>query len=651
VAQAVKQIAHENQVAAQTSQVQIPPVPPENNPEAGQLVSVIRSDPQQAAPVLQTAAEQNPSDANLWALASTAKLLAGDKAGSQAAARRALAVDPKNTLAQLVLGHPDQLAAAENRIASLKSPFDTATPQEGTDGAVHVQYDPAARAAADKALASMAAGTTPSATYQDKAQALLQSAVEKLSVGDIHGALFDVSRSLLVDPANSRARVLRAHVSNLPQNHNYEAAIKDSKEALALDPKLAAALFEKGYAELQLGQSAQALSDIEQGLALDPQNGMGHLYHAMALEKSGLIAKAIEEYNQAARLDPALKPLVADALAQLTNSSANMPRGRLPSSIPMKDVLWALLALTAFALIFEGGKRIFYKDWKTSVAAQPDAQLPATAKGTLQPGTMLDGSIRIERELARGGIGIVYQATDVKLKRTVAVKHLSRQAYESGEVREKFLKEAQLAAKLQHPNLAQIFSVVGDAEFYLVFEFVEGETLHDRLVRKIKLPLAEVKQVLREVGEAVDYAHSKNVIHRDLKPANVMFTAKGGYKVMDFGIAHEARRMDDVTMTQAWGTPPYMAPEQEMGAVRKESDLYALGVMLYELLAGQRPFQGAGMLEKKLHGEFPPVDHDAPAALHAFFVKALHPDAAKRFSSAKEMSRALEAIEQTPVRS
>jgi serine/threonine-protein kinase len=217
-------------------------------------------------------------------------------------------------------------------------------------------------------------------------------------------------------------------------------------------------------------------------------------------------------------------------------------------------------------------------------------------------------------------------------------------------VRDRFLKEAQLAAKLRHPNLAQIYSVVGSGELYLVFEFVDGESLHQRLVRERRLKLDDLKKLVDEIALAVDYAHSQGIIHRDLKPANVMVTRSGQAKVMDFGIAKETRSAE-LTQTQAWGTPPYMAPEQEMGTVCKESDLYALGVMIYELAAGERPFQGAYSLDKKLKAEYRPIHNvnpDAPGELHQFFKKALAPDPKERFRTAAELARALRAISPTP---
>jgi serine/threonine protein kinase len=132
-----------------------------------------------------------------------------------------------------------------------------------------------------------------------------------------------------------------------------------------------------------------------------------------------------------------------------------------------------------------------------------------------------------------------------------------------------------------------------------------------------------------------------------------MIAADGRVKVLDFGIAHETQRAAGATMTQAWGTPPYMAPEQETGSVCRESDVYSLGVMAYELIAGQRPFTGNYLLTMKLEKKFRPIHELAPHAppeLKAFFERALEPDPEKRFKTASELARALAAIEPTPVR-
>jgi len=620
--------------------------------------------------------ERHPEDANGLAARSRILQLSGDPAGAEADAKKALILDPANKLARTVYRSVEaQAQAAAKARGVMTGGFeergdagngadagDPGFTEKGREAAVAAgggsfkPRSPAERKAALAAMAVAAAGIGPGVTPASQAQALIKSSVEKLALGDFNGALFELSRALLLEPTNVRARVLRAHISNLPKNKNYEAAIRDADEALKLEPGSAAAMFEKGYALLQLGRVDDALRVIEDGLRLDPRNAMGRFYHGMALEKAGLIAKAIEEYRQAAALDPALRPLVEDALNKLAlPNGVKKEGGRVPRSVPVKRLLFVLLALTAAALLLEGGKRVFYQDMKTSadaIAAKSPAA-PAPSISTLTPGDVLAGNFRIEQELARGGLGIVYRATDVKLKRFVAIKRLNREAYASGEMRERFLKEAQLAARLRHPNLAEIFSIVGEDELCLVFELVEGETVHDRLVRQGKLSVRETADIIRDTAAAIDYAHSQKVIHRDLKPANLMIGRDGRTKVLDFGIAHETRSMTGATQTQAWGTPPYMAPEQETGSVCRESDVYALGVVAYELIAGARPYAGNYLLTMKIEKKYRPIHElvpGAPGELKAFFDKALEPDPEKRFRTAGELARALGAIEPTPVR-
>ena len=209
-------------------------------------------------------------------------------------------------------------------------------------------------------------------------------------------------------------------------------------------------------------------------------------------------------------------------------------------------------------------------------------------------------------------------------------------------------------AQLKHPNLAQIYNVIDEGQPLLVFEYVEGQTLDKLLSVELALPAWRVRRIVEETAAALQCAHGREIIHRDLKPSNVMMGADGAIKVMDFGIAHQARAATQLTRTSASGTPPYMAPEQGMGSVSKASDLYALAVMAYELLAGVRPFEGPDFLEQKLRMRYYPMTQRNaafPKALDEFFARAFEPDPTKRFADAGEFAAAFgQALEATPRR-
>jgi serine/threonine protein kinase len=277
-----------------------------------------------------------------------------------------------------------------------------------------------------------------------------------------------------------------------------------------------------------------------------------------------------------------------------------------------------------------------------------DLGMPAMAE--LPLGSLVAGNYRVIKELGRGGMGVVYEGLDEALQRRVAIKRLLQDASTTREDLDRFLREARLVAQLKHPNLAQIYNVIGDGQPLLVFEYVDGQTLDKLLSVNRTLPAGRVRRIVEETASALGAAHARDIIHRDLKPSNVMMGAEGSIKVMDFGIAHQARSAAKLTMTSASGTPPYMSPEQGMGSVSKASDLYALAVMAYELLAGVRPFEGPDFLEQKLQKRYCPItERNAafPGALDEFFARALEPDPTKRFTDAgvfaEEFGRALEA--------
>ena len=261
-------------------------------------------------------------------------------------------------------------------------------------------------------------------------------------------------------------------------------------------------------------------------------------------------------------------------------------------------------------------------------------------------GSVVGGNYRLEREIGRGGMGLVFEATDIALRRKVAVKQLRPELRQSPKDLEMFLAEARLVAALRHPHIVEIYAIVTEgSDLHLVFELVTGQPLHLALQRVGRLKLDTAAALIKQVGSALDFAHANRVIHRDLKPANVMLTPQGSAKVMDFGLAHQASMtVAKLTHAESWGTPPYMAPEQELGTVSRESDLYALGVMLYESVTGNIPFPGPNFLAQKREMRFAPPSQVAPglpAGLDDVVRRALEADPARRFHSAAEMVEAL----------
>ncbi len=202
----------------------------------------------------------------------------------------------------------------------------------------------------------------------------------------------------------------------------------------------------------------------------------------------------------------------------------------------------------------------------------------------------------LERELGAGGMAIVFLARDVKHDRQVAVK-VFRPELASSLGSERFLREIQIAAKLAHPHILPLYDSGEAGGFlYYVMPLVEGESLGDRMEREQMLPIDDALQIAREVADALNYAHARGLVHRDIKPDNIMLT--GGHAVvMDFGIARavSASGGDKLTQTgMAMGSPLYMSPEQGMAVeeIDGRSDIYALGCVLYEMLAGTPPFTG-----------------------------------------------------------
>jgi serine/threonine protein kinase len=269
----------------------------------------------------------------------------------------------------------------------------------------------------------------------------------------------------------------------------------------------------------------------------------------------------------------------------------------------------------------------------------------------MKPGTVVAGKYRIVEEIGQGGMGIVYKAEDLKLKRTVALKFLPVHLINSPELRERFLIEAQAAAALSHPNICVIYEVGESGEHpYIAMEFVEGKTLREKL-KNGPLPAAEATTLTSQVAAGLAEAHSKGIIHRDIKSANIMVTAKGQAKVMDFGLA-KLQGGSSLTRSQTTlGTVAYMSPEQARGGeLDRRTDIWSLGVVLYETLAGKLPFRGdhdQAVIYSILHHEPEPLKKDrpdTPPGLEQIVYQALAKKPADRYQTMEEFREDLEAV-------
>jgi serine/threonine-protein kinase len=260
------------------------------------------------------------------------------------------------------------------------------------------------------------------------------------------------------------------------------------------------------------------------------------------------------------------------------------------------------------------------------------------------------GRYEILAELGRGAMGVVYKARDPKINRVVAVKTVSLEGQppeEECEYRERFFREAEAAGRLSHPGIVTIFDVGEEPETrapYIVMEFVAGQSLDKLLARDDhKLPLETALQLTLELAEALDCAHGQGVVHRDLKPANILITDDGHAKIADFGVA-KLNLANHTLAGRTLGTPAYMSPEQLNGeTVDGRSDLFSLGVVLYTVLTGYRPFQGNSAMTvsfKVVNREPVPatvLDTDLPAGLDYIIARAMAKDPAQRYQRGMEM--------------
>ena len=260
------------------------------------------------------------------------------------------------------------------------------------------------------------------------------------------------------------------------------------------------------------------------------------------------------------------------------------------------------------------------------------------------------GNFKIINKIGEGGMGDVYKGMDTMLEREVAIKSLKPELTSRDDIVTRFKTEAIALARLNHPNIATLYSFFRhDDQFFMVMEFVKGDTLAEYIKRRGTISLHDSIAIVRQALDGLEHAHASGIIHKDIKPANMMLTTTNVIKLMDFGIA---RILEKARLTQTGyliGTLKYMSPEQVRGIdVTAQTDIYALGVVLYELITRRVPFESDSdyeLIKAKVEEKTPPprtFNPKVPKALESVILKALEKDLGKRYGSAREFSQALQ---------
>ncbi len=495
-----------------------------------------------------------------------------------------------------------------------------------------------------------------------KSKAYLQTAAAKNRLGDYANAAHYAGLAIEKDPANLSAYLERANAYNFLGR--YDDAVRDASAVIEKDPSSMQAFNMRAWALNRKGQASDAETDASRAIGLNPDFADAWFNRALAYEKQGDYKHMLEDFKQAASLSGSYSSRYQDAVAQYGQQVPGftaLPAGVKRAVVAQEEgtpaqrrrnplsrfLVTLFFTLTGGALVAMGLIHIM------TSKREGEATARVTHPDVLSPSIFYEGvatgKYKIERKLGQGAMGVVYEATDQSLGRKVAIKKMSDEIKVNDREKQRFLDEARTVALLHHPGIVEIHTIFEEEDnIYLVFEHVEGQTLDRVLDLEARIPFERARELFGEVAGALAYAHGKSVVHRDLKLSNMMLSTEGAVKVMDFGLArHALESAARFSNKEVVGSPAYMAPEQELGVSSVESDIYSLGVCLYECLSGVLPFQGPDFHQQKIRLAYQqPSEMVAglPQGMDAVIAKCLAVEPEARFHSADEFRRALSAV-------
>ncbi|OGS28684.1 MAG: hypothetical protein A2218_09930 [Elusimicrobia bacterium RIFOXYA2_FULL_53_38] len=608
-----------------------------------------------AADAATDAISLDPGNSDAYKARALAKVSLQDRKGAIEDINKALEIDPQDESAKIL----SALVDSKKDMTGLKSLSSLQEMRKALSGA---EVPGAAKPAAGDSVDGMPdeegfLETGPQAPDYAKSNSYLKTASSKNQLGDYESALKYAALSIEKNPANLEAYLERANACNFLGR--YDEAIKDATYVIGRDPANAQALNMRAWALNRKGMSKDAETDANKAIDINPDFADAWFNRALAYEKQGNYKQMLEDFRQAAALNSAYGARFQDAVAQYSSrvpgfANKQRPDSGGPSGEKSGSGMTRFIILLGFTLT--GGLLVALG--LLHIVTSPKEKVLVTGKqthpDTLSPSIFYEGvasgKYRIERKIGEGGMGIVYEAVDQSLERTVAIKKMNDDIKVNEREKQRFLEEARTVAVLHHPNIVEIHTIFEEEDnIYLVFEYVNGVTLDKMLDKEVRVPFDKARTIFDEAAKALSYAHSKNVVHRDMKLSNIMISVDNEVKVMDFGLARHAKESlaRATSSREVVGSPAYMAPEQDLGFSSKESDIYALGVCLYEALTGELPFKGPDFHYQKEHRLYQPAGAAVPGlppAVDELIAKTLSPDPENRFKTAEEFRDALVRI-------